>query len=117
VRAIHGAAGLGGVEGPAGAVRVQGPGQAEGAEHMRESMHHGLQALARPELRVEQPLGGVIEDGDQGLPLGRLQRQPRLRAAIEMQQFTVARPRLRGVADADRGRGVWGPSRRLVGRV
>ena len=61
---------------------------------MRESMHHGLQALARPELRVEQPLGGVIEDGDQGLPLGRLQRQPRMRAAIEMQPFTVARPRL-----------------------
>ena len=57
------------MEGPAGAVGVQHAGQAEGAEDMGQGGHDGRQILRGPELRVEQAFGGVVEDGDEGLPL------------------------------------------------
>src|SRR5262249_50086008 len=41
-------------------------------------------------LRIEQALRGVIEDSDEGLALGGLPGEPRVRAAVEMQQLPVA---------------------------
>src|SRR5262245_48343381 len=62
---------------------------------MAEGRHDRRRALtARDELRVQQGLGGVIDDGEQGLVRRGLQRQPRVAAAIEMHQLAEARPRL-----------------------
>ena len=85
---------MGGVEGPAGAIGVEGDGHAAGPEHVRERVHDGRQRLAEPELRVEQALGGVIEDRDEGLARVRIEREPGVGAAVEMQQFAEAGPGL-----------------------
>jgi hypothetical protein len=69
-REIDLAAGGGGVEGPAGAVGVQGNRQPVGLEDRAQGAHDGLSRLAGPELRVEQPLGGIVDDGDERLALG-----------------------------------------------
>src|SRR5262245_12018004 len=103
VVAIDGAAGLGRVEGPAGAIRIECHWQPARAQHMSEGVHHRLQGLARPELRIEQMLGGVIEDGDEGLALRRREGEPAVRAAVEMQQLAVAGTRLAPAPSAAAG--------------
>ena len=88
--AVDRAPGLRREERPAGPIGVQGDGQAEHPKHLRQSRHDGRHAFNGPELGVEQPLGGVIEDGDQRLPLVGTQRQPGVGAAVQMQQLTKA---------------------------
>ena len=50
--------------------------------------------FAGPQLRVEQPLGRVVDDGDQRLPLRGPMPQPDMRTAIQVQEFAKARARL-----------------------
>ena len=110
-REIHLAAGAGGVEGPPGAVGIEGDGQAVRLEDGPQRAHDGGGGLAGPELGIEQPLGRVVEDGDEGLLLGRAQREPGVAAAVEVQELAEARARLaaapmaaRGCAPCGRGR-------------
>ena len=84
---IDRAAGLGRVKGPPGAVGIEGAGQAPGAQHVGERRHDGGRGLRGPELGIEQALGGVVEDGDQGLPLRGTERQPGVEAAVQMQEL------------------------------
>jgi hypothetical protein len=91
---IHLAAGAGGVEGPPSAVGVEGDGQAVRLKDRPQRAHHRRSGLARPELGIEQPLGRVIEDGDEGLALRRAEREPGMAAAIEVQEFAETRARL-----------------------
>ncbi len=49
---------------------------------------------ARPQLRVEQALGGVVDDGDEREPLVGEQGQPAMATAVEMEQLAEAGPRL-----------------------
>jgi hypothetical protein len=51
-------------------------------------------------LNVEQPLGGVVDHGDEGLALLRAPAQPGMPAAVKMQQFPEARPGLAAAAMA-----------------
>ena len=65
--------------------------------------HDGGGGLARPELGIEQPLGRVVEDGDEGLALGRAQGEPGMAAAVEVQELAEARARLAAAAMAPPG--------------
>ena len=93
-REIHLAAGGGGVEGPAGAVRIEGDGQTVRLEDHAQRTHDGGGGLAGPELRIEHPLGRVVQDGDEGLALRPAQGEPGMAAAVEVQQLAEARARL-----------------------
>src|SRR5437867_13253535 len=86
MRAIDGTTRLRRVKGPAGAIGIEGDGQALRGEDRMEGAEHRRRRLGRPELRVEQPLGGVVEDTDEGRPDGRRQGQPGMRAAVEMEE-------------------------------
>src|SRR5882724_3458349 len=46
------------------------------------------------ELGIEQALGRIVHDDDEGRPGVRGQGQPAMATAVEMQQFAEARPRL-----------------------
>src|SRR4026208_294885 len=92
-----------GVEGPPGAVGIEGNGQTIRLEDYSQRTHDGGGGLAGPELRIEQPLGGVVQDGDEGLAPGRTEPQPRMGAAVEVQEFTEARARLAAAAMAAPG--------------
>jgi hypothetical protein len=85
--AIDGAPSLGGVKRPAGPIGIQGHGQAEAPAHRGQGGHDRGGGFRRPELGVEQVLGGVVEDGDEGLALPRAQGQPFMGAAVEVQQL------------------------------
>ena len=85
---------------PARAIGVKRQRQAAGPYDMGQGGHHGVPRLGGPELGVEQPLGGVVEHRDEGLPLVGAERQPGVRAAIEMQQLAEARA---GLAPAPMG--------------
>ena len=63
-------------------------------DHVPQCGHDGQRRFAGPQLRVEHPLGRIIEDGDQHRPLGRPQRQPAVRAAVNVQQFAETGPGL-----------------------
>ena len=102
-REIDLAAGGGGVEGPPGAVGIEGDRQAVGLEDGLQRAHHGGGGLARPELRIEQPLGGVVEDSDESLALRRAQREPGMATAVEVQELAEARARLAAAAMAPPG--------------
>jgi hypothetical protein len=62
-----------------------------------------VQRLGRPELRVEQAFGGVVEHGNERLALVGTEGEPGVRAAIEMQQFAEARARFAPSAMATPG--------------
>ena len=79
------------VKGPRGPVGVQGHWQPGALAHYAQGAEHGLGALARPELGVQQALGRVVDHGDQGLPLIGAQRQPYVIAPIQVQQLAEAR--------------------------
>src|SRR4029453_16822584 len=73
------------IDGPAGPVGVQRPGDAVRLEHLPERGHAALGPLPRlvvNQLRVEQPLGGVIDDDEEGLPAVGHERQPAMAAAV-----------------------------------
>lgn len=103
VRTVDGAAGLGGVKGPAGAVRVEGDGQAPGAEDLGQGGHDSLGGFGRPELGVEQALGGVVEHGDEGLTFLGAVGQPGVRAAVQVQELAQAGAGLAAAAVAPPG--------------
>jgi len=65
--------------------------------------HDGGGGLAGPELGIEQPLGRVVQDGDEGLALRRAEREPGVAAAVEVQELTEARARLAAAAMAPAG--------------
>jgi hypothetical protein len=113
VVAIHGATGLGGVKGPAGAIGVQGDRQAPGADHVSQGAHHGLDGLGGPELRVEQPLGRVVDHGDQGRVLGGAEGEPGVRAAVQVQELPDAGARFSAPAVAA-ARPAFGDEARLL---
>src|SRR5262249_50627166 len=94
----------GGIAGPARAVGVQGHRYAVALDDRPQGGQDRLDALPTlPELGVEQLLGRVVHDGDERVPLLRLRRQPAVAAAIQMQQFAEARPRLAPAAVAAPG--------------
>jgi hypothetical protein len=89
--AIRGAARHRGVHGPVGAVGVEGHGQAVTHEDRPQGGHDGYDAFpAVPELGMEQALGGVVDDGDEGEPLIGDAGEPVMAAAVEMQQLAEA---------------------------
>ena len=87
--AVGGGAGGRCVDGPAGAVGVERPGKAVRVQDVAQGRHDGGRTLAAlDELGVEQVLGGgVIQHHKQGVQRGRLQGQPGMPAAVEMDQF------------------------------
>jgi len=85
VLAIDRAPGLGRVEGPARAIGVQRERHPDGPHDMGEGVHDREQRFAGPQLGVQQTLGGVVEHGDEGLPLGGHESQPGVGAAVDMQ--------------------------------
>ena len=86
------------MKGPARPVGVQRDRQPVGDEHRPQGRHDGGRGLAGPELGVEQPLGGVVEHGEQGLRLLGTAAQPGVRAAVEMEHLAHTRPRLAAAA-------------------
>ena len=117
VGAIHPAAGRGRVKGPAGPVGVQGDGQPAVREHGPQGRQHRLRGLRGPELGVEQPLGRVIEHGEERLALPGTAR-PAIRD--HCRRGAGARRRTagaRGAGGGGRGRGPWGRGRPPAGRA
>jgi len=80
----------GGMEGPAGAVGLQGGAQAVGAEDHGQGREDGVGGLGGPELGVEQALGGIVEDGQQDQAQLGAQGQPGVGAAVQMEQLAEA---------------------------
>ncbi len=80
---------------PARAVRIQGAGDPVGLEYRPQRGHDRRRALAAgDELGIEQPFGRTVDDPQQGQRLAGPQGQPAVAAAVEVQQFPEARPRL-----------------------
>jgi hypothetical protein len=94
VRTIDGAAGRRGVKAPAGAIGVERDGQAPRGEHGMQGREDRGGRLGGPELGVEQALGGVVEDCDEGLAVVGAAAQPGMGAAVEVQQLPEAGPGL-----------------------
>ena len=117
VGAIDAAAGRGSVEGPAGPVGVERPGQAVGGEDgpRGPSARHGWSL--RPERRVEQPRGRLVDDREARLALARTEGEPLLVAAVEVQELTEAGAGLSAPSMAVSGRGPGGPGPRPGGRA
>ena len=90
VGAIHGASGRGRVKGPAGPIGVEGHRQPERREDPAQGSQDGLRGLLRPERGVEQPLGGVVEHGDERLALPGTPRQPLMVAPVDVQELAEA---------------------------
>src|SRR5262245_59212814 len=87
--------------GPAGAVGVERHGEPVSRDDGAAGGQDGRDALAAvPELGVEQPLGGVVDDGDEREPAVGDGGQPAMAAAVEMEQLTEARARLAPAAMA-----------------
>ena len=82
------------VKRPMRAVGVQRHRDAFGAQNRRQARHHRLAALARIERRLQHPFGRVIGHGNQAQPGLGIPCEPRVHAAIEMQQLAAARARL-----------------------
>jgi len=114
---IDAAAGGGGVKRPAGAIGVEGHGQPVGLDHRAQGGHDRLGRLGGPELRIEQALGRIVDDRDHVLALGRAEREPGMGAAIEVQQFTKAGPRLAPAAMAPAGAPFADQARLLQGKL
>jgi hypothetical protein len=91
VRPIDGAAGRRGVKGPAGAIGVEGDGQAPRRADGMQGREDRRGRLGRPELGVEQALGGVVEDRDERLAFVGTAAQPSMGAAVEVQQLAETR--------------------------
>ena len=90
--AVGGSAGGGRVHRPVRPVRVEGARQPIPLQDVPERHHDGGRALAPLEqLGVQQVLGGIVDDGQQGLPLRGHEGQPGVEAAIEVQQLAKAR--------------------------
>jgi hypothetical protein len=87
---VDGAAGRGGVKGPVGTVPIQRDGQAPGGADRMQRAEDRRRGFAGPQLRVEQPLGRVVDDGDQRLPLLGPVPQPDMRTAIQVQELAKA---------------------------
>ncbi len=93
--AVGGGAGGRRVDGPAGAVGVQRSQQAHGRQDLAQRRHDGRRTLpALHELGVEQVLGGVVHHDEQGQHGVRDEGQPGVATAVEVEQFTEARPGL-----------------------
>ncbi len=117
VRAIDAAARGRGVEGPAGAIGVEGDGQAVGLEDLPQGRHHRLGRFLRPEPGGEQALGGVVDHGEQRLPRLGDERQPGMRAAVEVEELAETGRGARGGGDGGPGRGPCGRGPRPAGRA
>jgi hypothetical protein len=68
-----------------------------------QGAHDGVGALGRGELSVEQPLGGVVQDGNEGLLRRGPQGEPGVAAAVQVQQLAEAGPGLAAPAVAASG--------------
>jgi len=89
--AIRGPARHRGVDGPMGAVGVQGHGQVVAREDRPEGSHDGHDAFpAVPEFGIQQALGRIVDDGDEGEPLVGDQGEPAMATAVEMQELAEA---------------------------
>jgi len=86
------------MEGPAGAIGVQRLGQTVGDQDTPQRGHHAGRGLGGDELRVQDPLRGVIDHRDQRLPLGGPQGEPGMRAAVDVQQLADTGPGLAAAA-------------------
>jgi len=76
------------------AVGVERHRDALGAQDRRQARHHRRPALARIERRLQYALGRVIGHGNQARPGLRIQREPLMHAAVQMQHLPEARARL-----------------------
>jgi hypothetical protein len=94
LRLVYRAFGLGRVERPVRAVRVDGHRQPEGRDHVAERRHDRGRRLTGPQLRVQHAFGGIVEHGTEHRALVWAQRQPGMRTAVDVQQFPKARARL-----------------------
>jgi len=115
VLAIDRAPGLGRVEGPAGAIGVQRERHPDGPHDMSEGVHDGREGFRRPQLGVQQPFGRVIEDRDEGLTSVGNEREPRVGAAVEVQQLAKARAGFPPTAMASPGAALGHEARGLQG--
>src|SRR5258706_7670210 len=89
--AIRGPARHPGVDGPMGAVGGQGHWQAVARQDRPEGSHDGHDAVpAVPEFGIEQALGRIVDDGDEGEPLVGDQGEPAMATAVEMQELAEA---------------------------
>jgi hypothetical protein len=78
-----------------GAIGVERAGNAIRREDLPQSREYGVHALAAFEqMRVEQPLGGVIHHGDEGVQRVGHEGQPAMATAVQVQQLAEAGPRL-----------------------
>jgi hypothetical protein len=64
--------------------------QAARLEDSLHRAHDGRRGLTRAKLGIEQLLGRVVEDADEDLLLGRTRGQPRITAAVEVQELAGA---------------------------
>jgi hypothetical protein len=83
------------MNGPVGAVGIQGTGEPVGGEDRPQGGQDRLRPLAAlDELREEELLGGVIDDGEERLRGLGHQGQPAMEAAVEVQELPEAGPGL-----------------------
>jgi hypothetical protein len=61
-----------------------------GLEDLAQGGHDRLGGLGRPELGVEEPLGGVVDDMQERRLLLRAQRQPGMGTAVEVEELAAA---------------------------
>ena len=87
------------------------------ASTAREGGQDGLRGLLRPELGVEQPLGGVVEHGDQRLALAGAAGQPFMVTAVEVQELAEAGAGLAAAAVAAAGAALGDEAGRLEGEL
>jgi len=103
--AIGRAAGARGMRGPMGAIGVQRHRHAVRPHHSVQGTHDGGDAFAAvPQLGVQDALGRIIHDDDEGEPVLGPQGEPTMTAAIEVQQLPEARARLAPAAMPTRAR-------------
>ena len=91
---IHRSFGRRRVKRPVRAIGVEGHREAVLPKHPRQRRHHGVAALAPIERGMQHLVRRIVRNRDERLAFLRPQRQPWMRAAIEMQQLAEARPRL-----------------------
>src|ERR1051325_8158591 len=83
------------VDGPARAIGVEGAGDAVRLEHDAQRREDRLETLAAlHQTRVEQALGRIVDDGDEGVVGARDEREPAMATAIKVHELaeTGARP-------------------------
>ena len=89
-RLVHRALGLRRVERPVGSIRVEGHREPLGAQDGRQTGHDRTAAFARIERGMEHALGRIVGHRDQTRSGVRVEREPLVHAAVQVQQLPEA---------------------------